>query len=245
MASTNKTTNLELSQYVSSDKPTYLVDYNSDMSKIDTGVHTAQVTADTASTAASNAQTTAETAQTTANTAVTNAATAQSTANTANNNIGTLANLTTTEKTTIVGAVNELDEQIGNLSQLSTASKNTLVGAINEVDSEIPEIFKQNTRVKTNNVFIDSNNVSHDIYREIIEVNTSTTLGSRVTIANIGNHTRIIDFHYTLDDGTNIFPAAGVVQVTLQSNTGNVQETHNDAYWSNLPLEITIEFTID
>lgn len=38
MASTNKTTNFELSQYVGSDKPTYLGDYNSDMNKIDTAM---------------------------------------------------------------------------------------------------------------------------------------------------------------------------------------------------------------
>lgn len=114
MASTNKTTNLELSQYVSSDKPTYLVDYNSDMAKIDTGVHTAQVTADTASTAATNAQATAETAQTTANTAVTNAATAQTGVNENSAKIGTLANLTTTEKTNLVGATNEVNNKANN-----------------------------------------------------------------------------------------------------------------------------------
>lgn len=36
MSSTNKTTNYELSQFVGSDKPTWLGDYNSDMAKIDT-----------------------------------------------------------------------------------------------------------------------------------------------------------------------------------------------------------------
>ena len=35
MASTNKTANLKLSQYVNSDKPSYLQDYNEDMLKID------------------------------------------------------------------------------------------------------------------------------------------------------------------------------------------------------------------
>ena len=35
MASTNKTENLKLSQYVNSDKPSYLQDYNEDMRKID------------------------------------------------------------------------------------------------------------------------------------------------------------------------------------------------------------------
>lgn len=42
MASTNKTTNLELSQFIGTDKPAWLTDYNGDMSKIDTAVHTAQ-----------------------------------------------------------------------------------------------------------------------------------------------------------------------------------------------------------
>ena len=76
MASTNKTTNYELSQYVGSDKPTYLGDYNSDMLKIDTAMKT---NADNISTASS----TATTANSTANTANETATTANSTANTA------------------------------------------------------------------------------------------------------------------------------------------------------------------
>lgn len=38
MSSTNKTSTIELSQYVSTDKPTYLVDYNGDMLKIDNAI---------------------------------------------------------------------------------------------------------------------------------------------------------------------------------------------------------------
>ena len=38
MASTNKTPNYDLSQYIGTDKPTYLGDYNSDMLKIDTAM---------------------------------------------------------------------------------------------------------------------------------------------------------------------------------------------------------------
>ena len=111
MASTNKTTHYELSQYVSSDKPTYLIDYNGDMAKIDTGINAAKTTADSASTAASNAATAAETAQNTATTAVTNAATAQTTADSANTKIGTLANLQTTAKTDLVSAINEVNDK--------------------------------------------------------------------------------------------------------------------------------------
>lgn len=49
MSSTNNTTYYELSQYIGTDKPTYLGDYNSDMSKIDAGIHSADDKATTAS----------------------------------------------------------------------------------------------------------------------------------------------------------------------------------------------------
>lgn len=49
MSSTNKTTYYNLNQYIGTDKPTYLGDYNSDMSKIDEGIHGANDKATTAS----------------------------------------------------------------------------------------------------------------------------------------------------------------------------------------------------
>lgn len=51
MASTNKTTNYELSQFTQTDKPAWLGDYNLDMSKIDAQM---KLNADAASTNASN-----------------------------------------------------------------------------------------------------------------------------------------------------------------------------------------------
>lgn len=109
MASTNKTTHYELSQYVGTDKPTYLTDYNNDMSAIDTGIYNAQTKADSAYSAAGIADGKAGDAQTTANSALTNAGTA-------NTNIGTMANLNTTEKTTLVGAINEVNNRLNFVS---------------------------------------------------------------------------------------------------------------------------------
>lgn len=177
MASTNKTTNLELSQYVSSDKPTYLVDYNSDMSKIDTGVHTAQVTADSASTAATNAQATAEGAQTTANTAITNAAAAQTSADTAITNIGTLANLDTATKTSTVAAINEVVGKIGNLSNLDTTIKSDLVNAINEIITPAGTILPYAGSVAPDGYLMaDGSNVSRTTYANLFSV-IGTTYG--------------------------------------------------------------------
>lgn len=81
MASTNKTTHYELSQFLGTDKPAWLTDYNADMSKIDTAINTAQSTA-TGADGKANANTTS---------------------------IGTLANLTTEDKTSLVAAINEVD----------------------------------------------------------------------------------------------------------------------------------------
>lgn len=81
MASTNKTTNYELSQFVGSDKPAWLGDYNADMAKIDTAM---KANSDTATGADGKAD-------------------ANATA------IGTLANLTTDAKTSAVAAINEVD----------------------------------------------------------------------------------------------------------------------------------------
>lgn len=94
MASTNKTTNYELSQYVGSDKPTYLGDYNGDMLKIDTAIHTNAG-------AIATAQSTADTASTTANTALTNAGTAQTTADNANTTATSALSKATSNETKI------------------------------------------------------------------------------------------------------------------------------------------------
>lgn len=60
MSSTNKTTNYGLSQYIGTDKPTYLGDYNSDMSKIDTQMKVNAGAVANAVSAAGSAQTIAE-----------------------------------------------------------------------------------------------------------------------------------------------------------------------------------------
>lgn len=109
MASTNKTTNYELSQFLGTDKPAWLADYNQDMSKIDTQM---KANADAATAAAGSA-------------------------NTANASIGTLSSLTTTAKTDVVSAINEVDATANTAqgtanSAAATAAANTTL--INNLD---------------------------------------------------------------------------------------------------------------
>lgn len=54
MASTNKTPEYELSQFIATDKPAWLSDYNGDMLKIDTGIAEAKAVADAAAATAGN-----------------------------------------------------------------------------------------------------------------------------------------------------------------------------------------------
>lgn len=80
MSSTNKTTNYNLSQFIGTDKPAWLTDYNADMNKIDTQMKN---NADVATAAAGSASS-------------------------ANTSIGNISDLTTTNKTSVVAAVNEV-----------------------------------------------------------------------------------------------------------------------------------------
>lgn len=109
MSSTNKTANYELSQFLGTDKPAWLADYNSDMSKIDT--------------------------QMKANADGVTSASGVGTANT--NAIGTLANLTTEAKTNLVSAINEVDagvttaQNTANSASSSASTANTNIAKFN------------------------------------------------------------------------------------------------------------------
>lgn len=100
MAHTNSTSNYELSQFVGTDKPTFLGDYNGDMQKIDAAIKGAKDTADGASTTANAASALATSASETATQAATDAASASANAttalNTANGATTTANNASTT-----------------------------------------------------------------------------------------------------------------------------------------------------
>lgn len=119
MSSTNKTTYYKLSQYIGTDKPTYLGDYNSDMSKIDAGIHGVQETATTANQTAGSAETTAQTALKNTQTNATNIKNLQSNVASINaSNVTRDANISKAQSAATKandGAV-EAKQSVGNLS---------------------------------------------------------------------------------------------------------------------------------
>lgn len=159
MSSTNKTEHYNLSQYIGTDKPTYLGDYNSDMAKIDTGINNAQAKADSADGKAETAQSTAEQANQNASSSVTLAQTASQNATEALNKVGeanahanealekaeeakTTADSYETDITTANSKATEALEKaeasetaIGDITSLNTTNKSNLTSAVNEVNT--------------------------------------------------------------------------------------------------------------
>lgn len=176
MASTNKTTHYELSQYVGTDKPTYLTDYNNDMSAIDTGIYNAQTKADSAYAAAGVADGKAGDAQLTANSALTNAGTA-------NTNIGTMANLTTSEKSSLVGAANEINAK-ANQNAADIAKFNFTTFTAYNKDSA--DLSITGGTINNGNITIAKNSDGSicKIYGQLNITKTSQT--TKINIANSG-----------------------------------------------------------
>ena len=108
MAHTNSTSNYDLSQFIGTDKPTFLGDYNGDMQKIDAAIKGAKDTADGASTTASAASALATSASETATQAASDAASANANAttalNTANNATTTAQNASTAAESATTAA---------------------------------------------------------------------------------------------------------------------------------------------
>lgn len=142
MASTNKTTHYNLNQYIGTDKPTYLVDYNQDMERIDTGIYGAdsKATLNFSSIGTlSNLTTTAKTDLVSAVNEVNSSAVG----------VGDISQLTTSDKTSVVAAVNEVDGDVGNLMSLNTANKTSIVAAVNEVDGDVGNLANLTTQTQT------------------------------------------------------------------------------------------------
>lgn len=190
MSTTNSTTNYHLSQYVGSDVTSYLTNYNSDMSAIDTQM---KANAD----AASAANTNASAAITTANAAASDASSALSTANAASST-ATSAQTAAQEAQTAAGAAQTdaaaalTASEANNIANLAPAYDPTLTYALGDlvtyVDPETnrgalyknivpigtPEAFNINKwdDVTTSEVFRQKNKLI-----TTITTDTSTTWG--------------------------------------------------------------------
>lgn len=132
MSSTNKTTHYDLSQYVGTDKPTYLSDYNSDMAKIDAALY--------------EANTKASSAEANASTALTQVGQALEKANTNEDDITDLESVTDMLKTNVT-TLNIFSNNV----QTSNIQTTTITSSVGKPD--YLEIVSQNIKFNTYNLY--------------------------------------------------------------------------------------------
>lgn len=194
MSSTNKTTNYELSQFLGTDKPAWLSDYNTDMSKIDAQM---KVNADAATAAGGSAG---------------NALTA----------IGTLANLTTDTKVNLVSAVNEVDSHADSANvTANTAALNasSALAGLNKfnLSNEIQLSITANNGVVLNNslkIRKDETNSIYKLYGQIDVTNLDGVSGA-LTLTVTTNSGLNPTTAYDVD-------CAGLVIITSTSGTTSI-----------------------
>lgn len=125
MSSTNKTTYYDLSQYIGTDKPTYLGDYNSDMSKIAGAIH--------------GVQETATTAQQTAGEAVAMATSLENRVNNVSEDVKALLNDVTTIKNNVSQNTNDIgsiQKQVLALEEKTTSINSQISDIQNRLNSQ-------------------------------------------------------------------------------------------------------------
>lgn len=214
MSSTNKTTNYELSQFIGTDKPAWLTDYNSDMSKIDTGINTAQNTATGADGKADSALT----------------------------NIGTLGNLTTSAKESCVLAINEVDghadtaQETANsaISIANTAAGNvtTLIGkfALTATDYTNSDMTVTNGTLAVDSHLYIAKNSDGSLFKVYGRCNvtlTSSNLSTiKISISNTGIPTdssyQIICAGFAYDQG-NFGLGLAPATITVKNNAIDIE----------------------
>ena len=241
-SSTNATTHYELSQYIGTDKPTYLVDYNQDMSKIDTAIYSADSTATQASNnigTISNLNTTTKTdlvsaineVNTQVGTNTSNISTNTSNISTLGNNQGVMANLTTTEKSTLVGAINEVKSVNDTQNTKITSLENML--DFTDIDDCTLTIAGTHANISYSNISCAKNSDGSifKIYGSFTAHMDAWT-DFTVTISNTGLPR--IDTEYTISGASMAYLNSGamrIISVTYKTNvdlkieTGSVEGT--------------------
>lgn len=135
MGATNATTNLELSQFIGSDSPKWLTDYNGDMEKIDAGYGVVKAQADATDLVVSGHTSSISSLTTTTGEQTTSITNLRTDVNTNTGSINTINSLigngtpTTTDQT-IIGAINELDSDYTQLNSKVDLIKKVSIGTI-------------------------------------------------------------------------------------------------------------------
>ena len=185
MSYTNSTPNYDLPQWIGTDKPTFLGDFNSAFSAIDTAMKNNQDAASAATSTANAASATATSANTNANTALSTANNAKDTADAASSAASSATSTANTAKTTADAAARTA--QANNIANLAPAYDPALTYAVGDL---VP--------------YIDDNNTGK-FYKCIVAVNTPMAFNVNywddVTASEIFAGKEVAFFSHTVTSG--------------------------------------------
>lgn len=195
-ASTNKTANYELPQFVGTDKPTWLGDFNEAMSDIDAGMHenasdiaSMQTDIASATSAASQASQDVAGLTTTVNTLSSNVSSVQTTANNASQTASSALNTANT-------ANGKADTNATNITSLQTD-----VGDLSDdVDDMKPVILYNNAQGSHSNITL-SDSASNYSYLEIFGYETvdDTQIYTKFDVSNTTNNLNLMALSFQQD----------------------------------------------
>lgn len=243
MSSTNKTTNYNLSQYIGTDKPTYLGDYNGDMLKIDNQM---KANADSASNATSAA------------------GAAQAIADKASKDVQTLNNSLTANSEDIASLKTKNAQQDVSIQNVTNTASSALNKA-NQNEQNITDINTRNQWIQGTNIHntglpnytSGSLNCSYNKFSGLlcivgqIEFSQGTTISNTTRLATIPNNIMemirlsgdrtiwaslfVTRADYTLEVNNIILDQSG--KIALKGTLNNVtyfdiQTTLNTSTWS-------------
>lgn len=238
MSSTNKTPNYNLSQYIGTDKPTYLGDYNGDMLKIDTQLKANADSASNAKAAAGAAKAVAEQAS----------KTAQSLNDSVTANSEEIANLKTKNaqqdssiqnaSNTASSALNKANQNANNITDINT--RNQWTQATNIHNTGLPNYSK------------GSWNCSYNRFSGFLNINGQIELSQGSTIAGGSRIATIPDNIMKLIDLTGEQKLWSSLFVTRVNSTLEVQNLTLDQtgkislpYTLNNVMYMNIQITLN
>lgn len=222
MSATNHTTYYGLSQFLGTDKPAWLVDYNGDMAAIDSAIKGVADDISGVSTTASSADSKADT-------------NAQNITqlDTQINGASGLA----TDVVTLQGNINTINSLIGNGTP--TTTDKTIIGAINEINAKIPEggVSAEDVSFDGTSSGLQATNVQ-DAIDELAGQGTGTTVVTGTLTAGQTSVT-LSDASILASSYIDVYTADGTPFVGAVQSVGSVVLTF-EAQASNLAVAVIV-----
>ena len=230
MASTNHTQYYNLPQYIGTDKPTYLVDFNQAMASIDAGIHAAKIKADNNENNITTLTGTVGGLSTTVGQHTTSIGNINTDLGNIHYAMGDITNLNTTDKSNLVSAVNEVNIKASNF--LNFTSITTY-----EANQMTYTSCNAGTNTAGITVALDENKEYAKIYTQTFTTVNKTSTGEfYITIPDIGFRPSAsftvggAGISNTLNSGN---VGYNIAPVYLTFNTNGTVEVHGTVFSSS------------